>query len=351
MNVALVFNLIREDMFKDKPIDITAEYDSQETIDALKNAIESGGHKVILLEFDHDIYNKLKDNKNKIDIVFNIAEGMDAESRESFIPLICEILGIPYTGSGPLTLGICLDKGRTKETLNCYKIPTPKFQVINSMKDKISKKLKFPLILKLVGEGSSIGLSYDSVVYNGEQLKKKVEYLFGRYDKPIMLEEYIDGREFTIPIIGNDPPLVLPIIEVIFDKVPEGKPNINIFVPDDPIIELIKNAKRVDEINEMNHSSICPANLEKELETKMKKLAVKAYKALGCKDWCRMEFRVDKNNKPFLLELNPIAGIDPSYYFPRSARVYGLDYNPLINKILNFAIERYKIKDKNNCRS
>jgi len=344
LKTALVFNLITEEMLKSLPLDYVAEYDSHETVNALKNALLSGGHEVLLIEADDNIYDNLRKNKKHIDIVFNIAEGLRGESRESFVPLICETLEIPYTGSGPLTLSICLNKAKTKEILSYYSITTPNFQVINNMDDPVNNSLKFPLILKLNEDGSSKGLDYDSVVYDTAELSKRVRLLTEKYDTGILVEEYIDGREFTIPLIMNNPPVVLPIVEVVFDKVPQGKPKINLFVPDDPIVEMLKKHKPETEIRQSNHSRVCPADIDKDMEKTLNSLALKAYLALNCKDWCRMEFRVDKDNNPYLLELNPIAGIDPSYHFPLSAKVYGLNYNQLINKILDSACERYGLR-------
>lgn len=346
MRVALAYNLIQEHMIRDCPLDSIAEYDSIETINALKSAIEYADHEVTLMEADLDFVQKMRELSSEIDIVFNIAEGIRGQSRESFVPVICEALDIPYTGSGPLALAICLSKSRAKDLFRYYKIPTPNSNVAYSMNDISKIDLDFPVIIKLNEEGSSKGLDYDSVVHDYDQLRSKMAFLLDKYGSSVIIEDFIEGREFTVPIMTNNPPVVLPIIEVVYQDLPKGLPNINLFEPDDydSVSILIEKYNKKNEIKRSNHTSICPANLDEKLQHELESLALKAYRSLDVKDWCRMEFRVDKHGQPFLLELNPIPGIDPEYFFPKSARSYGLNYNQLIDAILDSAIRRYHLK-------
>jgi D-alanine-D-alanine ligase len=339
VRVALAFNLIHEDevVRANNPTDCIAEYDTEETIEAVKNALEAGGHSVLLIEADEEAYTRLQKRRKDIDIVFNIAEGIGGELRESEIPMMCDILGIPYTGSGPLTLGICLNKVRTKEILLYHSIPTPGYQVFYSPDTSLDPGLSYPLITKLSGEGSSMGLSYDSVVSNRDELETQVQHLISTYHQPVLVEEFIEGREFGIPIIGNDPPVTLPIIEFHF----HGKKSISLFIPDKPF-DLYE--KRDEEIPESEVTNECPARIPESLREKLTSLAVASYKALDCKDWCRLEIRVDEKENPYVIELNPIAGIDPTYRFARSAETGGISYHQLINRILDYALERYGIK-------
>lgn len=344
----MCYNLVKKEDYENRPLDVIAEYDTQETIDALRLALESGGHSVVLVEADDNAFENFKKIKDKIDIVFNVAESRGNENREAHIPMILDMLNIPYTGSNPWTLISCLNKAKAKQILDYNNISTPRFQVIDSINFKLSKRLKFPLIIKLLHEGSQIGMNYDSVVYNIDSLKKEVTRLTSIYSEPVIVEEYLDGREFTVPLIGNfnkkNKPIVLPIIEVVYDNVPEGKPKINVFVPDDPVLNNVDKQKLEKENVQLilNHSSVCPAEISKEKEDKIRRLSLAAFKALECKDWCRLEIREDKNGKLHVIELNPIAGIAPDYFFPKSAKVYGLSYNELICKILDFALERYR---------
>ena len=192
VRVSLVYNAIHPEVLLNGPMDIIAEYDSEETIEALVSALESWGHEVIPIEADEAIAEKLKSAHP--DIVYNIAEGLRGESRESHVPAICEMLGIPYTGSGPLTLAMCLDKARTKQILSYYRISTPAFQVFNSTKEKLNPDLRFPLIAKLVHEGSHMGLSKNSIVDDENSLMQQVKYLIETYHQPVLVEEFIMGR-------------------------------------------------------------------------------------------------------------------------------------------------------------
>jgi D-alanine-D-alanine ligase len=332
--VALVYNLIHPEQLNGLPADILAEYDSEETIASLQAALESAGHTVVLLEADETIAPQLK--AAAPDIVFNIAEGRHGESRESYIPAVCEMLKLPYTGSGPLTLALCLNKARAKEILLHYGIPTPRFQVMEHPDAPLNPELRFPLIAKLLEEGSSIGLSENSVVDDETALRRQVAYLIDTYHEPALVEEFIEGREFTIGILGNHPPRPLPITEVVFSQ-PRG---IVLFEPDPAVIA------RFPELwggfmPKIPHQSICPANVTPELQAAIEQTALRAYQALGCRDWCRMEMRLDADGTLYVLELNPIAGIDASYWFAQSAEVAGETYQEFVNEILNHALARY----------
>ncbi len=334
VKIALVYNLIHPEQLNGLPADILAEYDSEETIAGLQAALEGAGHTVILLEADETIALQLK--AVAPDIVFNIAEGRHGESRESYIPLVCEMLKLPYTGSGPLTLALCLNKARTKEILLHYGIHTPRFQVMEQVDAPLKPELRFPLIVKLLQEGSSMGLSENSVVDDEVALRRQVVYLINAYREPVLVEEFIEGREFTIGILGNRPPRPLPITEVVFSQ-PRG---IVLFEPDPAVRarfpELWKNFTP-----QIPHQSICPADVTPELQTAIEQTALRAYQALGCRDWCRMEMRLDGEGTLYVLELNPIAGIDASYWFARSAAVAGETYQEFVNEILNHALARY----------
>lgn len=320
-------------------LDKIAELDSPETIDYVREALMSDGNEVILIEVDGDAYDKLKEERRDIDIVFNIAEGLRGESRESYIPAMCDMLEIPYTGSGVLTLGLCLNKVRTKEILRYYGIPTPDFWLFRSKDEKLDLELelKFPLIVKLLHEGSQMGLSRDSIVCSEEDLRDRVAYLMHEYGEPVIVEEFLDGREFTVGILGNEEPIVLPIVEALFE---EGQ-KMRLFTPDKPLLPFITKGVAIN----LKERSVCPADVDEDLRREIEEIALNAYRALDCRDWCRIDLRMTRDGDiPNVLELNPIAGIDPSYLLPRAAKAAGISYKRLINRILEFGAKRYGLR-------
>lgn len=326
-------------MLINSALDKIAELDSSETIDYVREALMAGGNEVILIEADGDAYGKLKEERRDIDIVFNIAEGLRGESRESYIPAICDMLEIPYTGSGVLTLGLCLNKVRTKEILRYYGIPTPDFWLFRSKDEKLDLKLelKFPLIVKLLHEGSQMGLSRDSIVCSEEDLRDRVAYLMHEYGEPVIVEEFLDGREFTVGILGNEEPIILPIVEALFE---EGQ-KMRLFTPDKPLLPFIPKGVAIN----LKERSVCPADVDEDLRREIEEIALNAYRALDCRDWCRIDLRMTRDGDiSNVLELNPIAGIDPSYLLPRAAKAAGISYERLINMILEFGAKRYGLR-------
>ncbi len=333
-HVALVCNLIRPDMLENGPADRVAEFDSEETLSALEAALRDGGHRVTRMEADVDLYDRLRGERPEM--VFNIAEGLDGESRESLIPAVCELLGVPYTGSGVLTTALCLDKARTKDVLVRHGIRTPEWQLVESVAAPLPSNLRFPLIVKPVHEGSSIGMSLSSIVDDELSLRERVGHVLREYAQPALVERFVEGREFTVGVLGNDVLEVLPIAEVIFDK-PRG---LNLFDPDDPVIAMASSVGVVMPRPAVSHVSRCPAEVEGELGDRIRDTARRAYRAMGCRDWCRIDMRVGSDGMPQVIDVNPIAGLDPSYLLPRAANAAGYSYAQLINRILDHALER-----------
>ena len=329
MRIGLTYNSLPENTRTDE----FAEFDDMSTIIAIKNALASGGHKVILVEANEDAYEKLKNSK--FDFVFNFAEGLYGESRESQIPAMLEMLKIPYTGSGPLTLAIALDKPRTKEILRYHGIPTPNFQVFKSVNEPLDKNLHFPLFVKPVAEGSSKGITSKSLVNNEKELRETVSFMIKKYHQPALVEEFLHGREFTVSILGNDPPKMLPIVEIVFGSLPDSIPKFDCY-----------EVKWIfDSPNSDIEMVVCPAKISKQLENRIKKVALDTFKVLNCKDFCRIDMRLDKNNIPNVLEVNPIAGLIPdpkeNSRFPKACYTAGMTFNEAILSILDVAMKRY----------
>ncbi len=331
--------------------DTFAEWDTWETIDAVKEALEVY-HNVTLIEADLNAFEKFKELKPTI--VFNIAEGFNGVSREAQIPAMLDMLNIPYTGSDALTLLICLDKARTKEILSYYNIPTAKFKVINDLNDlnefyflqqnrNVQKNSfggypKYPLIVKPNAEGSSKGIFASSIVKNKKELKREVERILFEYNQSALVEEFLSGREFTVAILGNgNEAKVLPIVEINYKEFPEDFTPIYSYeakwildTPENPL--------------DIFH---CPADIDLNLEEQIKKVCLATYNVLHCKDWSRIDIRLDKNGIPNIIEINPLPGILPNpeenSCFPKAARTAGISYSEMINKVLYFAAKRNKL--------
>lgn len=350
MNVALAYNVKPEsDSFPavvspnpnsssqkiNSEMDQYAEWDTWETINAVKDAI-SIYNNVSLIEANEEAYNKFREIKP--DIVFNIAEGANGVSREAQIPAMLDMLKIPYTGSDALTLAICLDKARTKEILSYYKVPTAKFFVADKIEDAKNHKLNFPMIVKPISEGSGKGIYASSFVHNNNELEREIERITSEYDQSALVEEFLPGREFTVAILGNNGDTkVLPAIEMRYDKYPEGTAPLYSY-----------EAKWILDTKENDFDVFdCPANITKELEQKINKVCLDTYKVLKCRDWSRIDLRLDKNGEPNIIEINPLPGIIPdpneNSSFPKAARAAGIEYNEMINHVLVSGVKRYNL--------
>lgn len=322
-NVGLAFNLKKG--LESEVEDIEAELDSIDTVNAIKEAIENLGCKVTLFEADENIIPSLLDNKP--DIVFNIAEGLNGRGREAHIPALLSFLGIPFTGSDETTLCIALDKVVTKRLLSTYGINTPAFCLIkNNLEETLN--IKYPAIVKPNAEGSSKGISDMAIVNNEEQLKEIISKNYKMYNQPMLVEEYIKGREFTVAIIGNGPDLkVFPPMEIRFKK-NEEKYNIYSY-------NVKKNYKEYIEY-------ICPPIVNNKILNEMVSTAKKVYECLDCKDFSRIDFRVSDKGEIHFIEINPLPGLAPSYSdLPMITEFNGITYPETIKMVLNSALKRY----------
>ena len=321
----------------DHTTDLYAEWDTAETINAVKSALAEL-HDVVLIEADDDAFERLRSEQPEM--VFNIAEGLYGASREAQVPAMLEMLQIPYTGSDPLTLAICLDKSRTKEVLTYYHIPTPLFNVVSNFLELDHVTTHFPCIVKPLHEGSSKGIYNSSLVTNRIELKREVGTVLERYNEPALVEEFLSGREFTVAMLGNaDDVKVLPIVEIKFDSLPAGVNHIYSY-----------EAKWIwDRSDAPLDIFECPATISSQLQHEIETICRRAYNILRCRDWCRIDVRLDTHGIPHIIELNPLPGILPNpednSCFPKSARAAGIGYKQLIQTVLAFAAKRYGLLD------
>jgi D-alanine-D-alanine ligase len=311
--------------------DLFAEWDDIHTIKAVEAALASR-HQVSLIEANLDAFENYR--RIRPDLVFNIAEGLHGASREAQIPAMLDLLGIPYTGSDPLTLGLCLDKRRSKEILAHNGIATPAFTVVTSLAE-VPTRLRYPLIVKPTLEGSSKGVTDKALVHNRHEMVRQLEWVLNTYEQPALIEEFLPGREFTVALLGNGDRLrVLPIVEINFDTLPAGV---------QPIYSY--EAKWLwDQEEDPLQIFTCPAALEPLLRLQIEELCKSAFRALDCRDWCRIDVRLDAQGRPHVIELNPLPGILPrpeqNSCFPKAARAAGLTYDELILAVVDAASTR-----------
>jgi len=323
------------------PPDIFAECDSQETIDAIAESLRER-FTVYPIESDEFAFDNLR--RVKPDLVFNISERLLGPNRESHIPTLCEILNLSYTGSDPLTLGICLDKSRTKEILTCHHIPNPEFLVADSI-SSLPDNVELSVIVKPLYEGSSKGIRNDSVVWSMDGLLDRVHEIIARYEQPAIIERFLNGREFTVGVLGNYPRLeILPVVEIDHSQLPEGAAHIYSF-----------EAKWIwDTPRSPLKIFCCPADIPSGLKDRIGELVRKTYVILRIKDWCRIDLRLDEAGEPHILEVNPLPGILPkpedNSCLPKAARAAGYSYSGLIHRVVDEAMLRYGIAKKSMVR-
>jgi D-alanine-D-alanine ligase len=317
------------------PNDMLAECDSDETIAAVEQALRER-HQVVLIESDDKAYGRLK--RQRPHIVFNIAERVVGPNRESHIPTVCEMLDIPYTGSDPLTLGICLDKSRAKEILSYHRIPNPAFWIVESAAS-IPAGVRLPAIVKPLYEGSSKGIKNNSLVQTLEELYERVEEVVGAYKQPVIVERFLSGREFTVGVLGNAPNAeILPIVEIDHSQLPAGAAPIYSY-----------EAKWLwDTPAEPLKIFQCPAPVPAVLRAKIENVVARTCAVLRVRDWCRIDVRLDDKGEPNILEVNPLPGILPNpednSCLPKAARTAGYSYSDLIHRVVEEASKRHGLR-------
>jgi D-alanine-D-alanine ligase len=315
--------------------DTEAEYDAPETINSIRDALESYGHVVVPVEATAELPRQLMDTP--VDLVFNIAEGVSGRNREAAVPALCELMGIPYTGSDAATLSIALDKALSKRVLRQHGILTPEFQVMETGRERLSPKMKFPLIVKPNQEGSSKGVSaHASVVDDEEGLRAVVRELLDKYRQPALIEYYIAGREFTVGLLGDKRPRVLPPMEIIFlDK---ANPR--------PVYDY-----QIKQEWEKHVYYQCPAKLTPAELKSMERIARETFVALDCRDVARVDLRMDEAGEIYVLEVNPLPGLTPGYSdLCLIANAANIDYRMLIGEILAGGLKRMREKRRADAR-
>ncbi len=302
--------------------DEDAEFDDPATIVAIRDAIAAHGHEVVGLEADATLPATLV--AANVDVVFNIAEGQGSRSRESQVPALLELLGIRYTGSDAVALGVTLDKSLAKAVVRAAGVATPLWTVMASGDEPLPELFRLPAIVKPLHEGSSKGIEADSLVADERRLRERARDVIGRYGQPVLCEEYVAGREITVGLLGS-PVRVLPPMEVVFLN--------------DEVLPLYSFdvKKRFEELVRYE----VPAKLTDAELAALERDSLAAFAAFGCRDVARLDFRLALDGTPTFLECNPLPGLAPGVGdLTFIAEAAGVSFEDLIGEILDCALQR-----------
>ena len=327
LTIGLTYDLKEERPLRPgEPEDANAELDSRETVGDLKKIFESAGHTVKMIGNPHQLLAQVQGLD--VDVIFNIAEGAFGRNRESQVPLLCEMHQIPCIGADALTLGLTLDKLMAKKCFLADGIPTPRFFEARSTQGlKELNRIGFPLMVKPCYEGTSKGISALSRVENDEGLKRQVRLVVERYHQPALVEEFITGREFTVVVFGNEEPEAMPVIQYAIDG----------------SLELGDKFYTFEHVKSESVKYYCPAKISDSLTSSLQALAVAAYKSVHCRDFGRVDFRVDTKGHPFVLEINPLPNLSKKDTFFYVAQALGKPFEEMVLRALEEGLMRLNL--------
>jgi D-alanine-D-alanine ligase len=331
LKVLVLYNL-SERLQKGEEKDILAEDAVLEEIGAVEGAIRELGHRYEVMAIPEDLFALVGSITNLApDVIFNLCESVFGNSCwEMHIPALLELLRIPYTGAPSLTLGLCQDKGKVKDILLAHGILTPRYQIWRRLPEG-SENGGFPKIVKPLHEDGSLGISRESVVHGEEALKDRIRYVIEKYGQPALVEEYVEGRELNVSLLeAGGTVRVLPVSEIDYSGFPDGVPRICGY-----------EAKWVSESVEYQKSTpVCPASLDPDVLKEIEVTALNAYGLFECRDYARIDFRLDADGRPFVLEVNPNPDISPQSGMTRSIQAAGMTYAEFVGLVLEEACRR-----------
>jgi D-alanine-D-alanine ligase len=338
LKVVLLYNVV-DTLIKGEPKDLLAERGVIHAAEAIQAALASANEEVIAVPIASRLRSVIKRFDAREVVIFNLCEGLRNQSHlEPYVAGTFEKLGYRYTGSDRRAIAMCLNKARTKVILRAHGIPTAPFRVFKPPPRGSTKPfpslspLRFPLIVKPVAEDASLGIYSDSVVFSPEKLRQKVEHIWQCYHEPALVEEFIAGREFNVAIWGNSPPEALPLSEINYRSIR------------DPLQRICSyEAKWVEDSEEFRRTvPVCPAKVSDWLRTRIENTALQTYRLLDCRDYARVDIRVH-HSVPYVLEVNPNPDLSPEAGFARAAAAAGYSYAEMSRRILQFALERYRL--------
>lgn len=347
LRVALLANLkVSAPHWEGMQPDQWDDLDSESTVAKLVDIIRSGGYECEFLEGDVTLLDTVR--KYKPDICFNICEAHFGDSREAQVPALLEMLRIPYTGSKVLTMALALDKPMTKRILHWHELPTPDFQTFERVDEPLDPNMKFPLFVKPSREGTGMGVSISSVVKNESELREQLRFILDKYKQSALVEQFIDGREVTVGVVGN---LVGPVAKRLPDSLdaPRIQSGLRFFPPLEVDLQryqdtdiVYSNRLKVAMADQLDY--LCPAPLEPEQIDDLNWLTAACFRVVGAHDVSRVDFRLhaSENWKPYILEINPLPGLSPGISdIVIEAAADGVSHPELVHMILDAALKRY----------
>lgn len=299
---------------------------------ALGEALQSHGYRIEHVTVGPDPLVALERVRRRApDLVVNLCESVAADSRgEMVIPCLLDLMGIPYTGSHALALGLALHKNKAKDVLRSRAVPTPESRLVTRLEDVLTVDLAFPLIVKPAREDASVGVDFDSVVEDRHALGDAVGRVLERFHQPALVEQFVPGREIYVPILGNRPRRALPLTEIQFGPAFRDRPKIVSY-----------RAKWEAGSEEFRDSPSGACALAAELEARVVQAALAAFEALDCQDYGRVDLRVDSSGHPFVIDVNPNCDLHPQAGFARAAGALGISYPALAQRLVEIALERF----------
>jgi len=332
---AIIANTIRTDELQGVDLEMLSEIAVRDEVTAIEGSLRRLGYTPMVLEIWDDLQETLAQlTRRKLSFVFNLCESIQGDSTlEPCLPSALEVIRLPYTGSAPLTLGLALHKGRAREILHYHRIPYPRFAVLSAPPRERPRGMSFPMIVKPSREDGSLGITRDSVVRDVAHLRDQVAYIARLFQQPAIVEEYIEGREFNVALLGESEPDVLPLSEIDFSGLDPSLP---------PIVSY--DAKwNVKSPYYTGTVPRCPADLDDETAERIRRVAIAAYKAIGVRDYGRVDIRLAQDGTPYVLEVNPNPDISPKAGLARAAAAAGISYDQLIGRVASFALARTSV--------
>lgn len=319
----------------DGDLDRISEAAVVDEAEALRHAVEELGHKAEMLPVSDPVSALRHVCDSKPSLIFNLCEGLNGDARlEMNMAALWELSGIPFTGNRSLTLGLAQNKPLAKKVFESEGISTPRWEMFDRVPDKCS--LRFPVIAKPACEDASLGISADGVAGDLERLRRLVAKLLGKYGgRGVLVEEFIDGREFNVSILGNDPPRALPVSEIDFGQVGKDIPKITSY-----------EAKWIEEHPLYSKTpSVCPAKITPSLEARLRETALKVYVSLMGKDYGRVDVRTNSKDEIFVLEYNPNPDISPCAGFSKAVKAAGMEYKDFVRSLIDGNLKRERRSD------